>query len=188
VYNEIVPPSVAVQERGKDLTPKLQAVIGPVLAQFLEQALEMAFMCGFVVFVRKRHEGIPVPVLLPLGSFTWSVEVVTQKTKKRPREHAHLYRYDVRPLHPEVTKDDLLVFNFQDPFLDEGRVLPSPMDSLVDLHEMIEFMQAKLLNVIEWRHPFKFVAVGQHVGAAGFRGEGVETEKRAQGMAEVKKR
>jgi hypothetical protein len=45
VYNEIVPPSVAVQERGKDLTPKLQAVIGPVLAQFLEQALEMAFMC-----------------------------------------------------------------------------------------------------------------------------------------------
>jgi hypothetical protein len=129
-----------VQARGKDLTPNLQAVIGSMLAQFLEQALEMAHLCGFVFFVCNRHEGIPVPVLLPLGSFTWSVEVVTQKTKTRPREHVYLYRYNVRPLHPEVTKDDLLVFNFQHPFLDEGRVLPSPMDSLVDLHEMIEFM------------------------------------------------
>ena len=162
VYNEIVPPSVMVQERGKDLTPKLQAVIGPVLAQFLEQALEMAYMCGFVVFVCKRHEGIPVPVLLPLGSFTWSVEVVTQKTKKRRREHVSLYRYNVRPLHPEVTKEDLLVFNFQEPFLDEGRVLPSPMDSLVDVHELIEFMQAKLINVIEWNST-KHIATSERV-------------------------
>ena len=27
-----------------------------------------------------------MPVLLPLGSFTWSVEVVTEKTKKRQRD------------------------------------------------------------------------------------------------------
>jgi hypothetical protein len=53
----------------------------------------MAYMCGFVVFVRRRHEGIEVPVLLPLGSFTWGVEHVTQKTKKRKRDISCLYRY-----------------------------------------------------------------------------------------------
>lgn len=162
VFNEIVPPSVLVQERGKDLTPELQNFIGPVFSRFLEQALEMAYMCGFVVFVRRKQEGIPVPVLLPLGSFTWSVEVVTQRTKKRAREPPHLYRYSVRPLHPEVTKDDVIVFNFQDPFLDDGRVLPSPMDKLVEVHEMIEFMQERLMSVIEWNST-KHIATSERV-------------------------
>lgn len=81
VFNEIVPASVQVQESGKDLTLPLQNFIGPLLAQFLEQALEMAYMCGFVVFVCKKQNQNLVPVLLPLGSFTWNVEVVSNKTK-----------------------------------------------------------------------------------------------------------
>ena len=73
-----------------------------------------------------------VPVLLPLGSFTWGVEHVTQKTKKRKREISCLYRYSVRPLHPEVTVDDLFVFNFVDPLVN-GTCTPSPMDGLVSV-------------------------------------------------------
>jgi hypothetical protein len=69
------------------------------------------------VFVRHRHEGIEVPVLLPLDSFTWGVEHVTQKTKKSKCEISCLYRYSVRPLHPEITADDLFVFNFVDPLV-----------------------------------------------------------------------
>ena len=107
VYNEIVPTAVQVKESGKELAPDLQRFMGPWLAQFLEHALEMAYMCGFVVFVRKRHEGIEVPVLLPLGSFVWAVEAVTAKTRKRKREIACLYRYAVRPMHPEITPDDI---------------------------------------------------------------------------------
>ena len=67
----IVPASVVVphrQEKGRDLNSKLQNCTGPVLSQFLEQALEMAYMCGNVVSVCKTLEGTPVPVLLPLGS------------------------------------------------------------------------------------------------------------------------
>jgi hypothetical protein len=96
VYNEIVPTAVQVKESGKELAPDLQGFMGPWLAQFLEHAIEMAYMCGFVVFVRKRHEGIEVPVLLPIGSFVWAVEAVTSKTRKRKREIACLYRYLIR--------------------------------------------------------------------------------------------
>lgn len=103
-----------------------------------------------------------MPVILPLGSFTWSVEIVTQKTKKRARDFPHLYRYDVRPLHPEITKDDVIVFNFQDPFLADGRVLPSPMEKLVELQEMIEFMQERLMNVIDWNST-KHIATSERV-------------------------
>jgi hypothetical protein len=129
VYNEIVPTAVQVKESGKEVAPDLQGFMGPWLAQFLEHAIEMAYMCGFVVFVRKRHEGIEVPVLLPLGSFVWAVEAVTSKTRKRKREIACLYRYAVRPMHPEITPDDIFVFNFVDPTLN-GAALPSPMDGL----------------------------------------------------------
>jgi hypothetical protein len=72
VYNEIIPKTVEIKEDGKELARNLQTFLGPWLAQFLEHALEMAYMCGFVVFVRRRHEGIEVPVLLPQeGSQPW---------------------------------------------------------------------------------------------------------------------
>ena len=149
VYNEIVPTAVLIKEGGKELKPELQRFLGPWFAQFLEHALEMAYMCGFVVFVRKRHEGIAVPVLLPLGSFTWGVEVVTQKTKKRKRELVCLYRYAVRPTHPEVTVEDLYVYNFVDPMLD-GSVLPSPLDGLLACGRVIANMQRRLESVVEF--------------------------------------
>jgi hypothetical protein len=150
VLNEIVPPSVVVQEKGKELTPGLQNFLGPILSAFLERAIEMAYMCGFVAFVCRKHEGVPVPVLMPLGSFTWSVEVVTQKTKKRKREAACLYRYHVRPLHPELTPDDVVIFNFQEPIVNNAEILQSPMDFLAELQEVIQHMQKKLEGVIEW--------------------------------------
>jgi hypothetical protein len=149
VYNEIVPTAVLIKESGKELTSELQRFLGPWFAQFLEHALEMAYMCGFVVFVRKRHEGIAVPVLLPLGSFTWGVEVVTQKTKKRKRELVCLYRYAVRPLHPEVTVEDLYVYNFVDPMLDSNW-LPSPLDGLLTCGRVISNMQRRLESVVEF--------------------------------------
>lgn len=149
VYNEIVPNMVQVKESGKELTPELQRFMGPWLAQFLEHALEMAYMCGFVVFVRKQHEGIAVPVLLPLGSFTWGVDVVTQKTKKRKRELACLYRYNVHPMHPEISADDIFVFNLQEPVL-TGNILPSPLDGLLAVVRIVTNMERRLESVVEW--------------------------------------
>jgi hypothetical protein len=60
-------------------------------------------MCGFVVFVCSRHEGVDVPLLLPLGSFSWGLELVTERTKKRKREHPCMYRYSVRPKNRNVS-------------------------------------------------------------------------------------
>jgi len=150
IVSEVLPPSVEVLEQGKPLKPELQRVIGPWLSDFLSHSIEMAFMCGFVVFVRRRHEGVSVPVLLPLGSFTWGVEMVTQKTKKRKRDEGSLYRYSVRPIHAEVTEDDLFVFNFYQPALYGEYCLPSPLDRLCELRAVIDISEQKLARVLEW--------------------------------------
>ena len=86
IVREVVPHSVTILEGGKPLKPDLQRLLGPWLSMFLENSKEMAYMCGFVVFVSSRHEGVDLPLLLPLGSISWGVECVTEHTKKRKRD------------------------------------------------------------------------------------------------------
>jgi len=133
ISSEVVPQSVEVLEQDKPIQQDLQRVIGPWLAEFLSHSIEMAFMCCFVVFVRRSHEGASVQVLLPLGSFTWVIEMVMQRTKKSKWYTDCLYRYSVCPQHPEVTEDELFVFNFYQPALYVESCLPSPLDRLCSL-------------------------------------------------------
>jgi hypothetical protein len=150
IVSEVVPPSVTILESGKPLTPDLQRLLGPWMSMFLENSIEMAFMCGFVVFVRRRHEGVNVPLLLPLGSFSWGVELVTERTKKRKREHPCLYRYIVRPHHPEIRADDIFVFELYSPTVSQQLCLPSPLDSLCALRSVIDMTERKLEQVLMW--------------------------------------
>jgi len=106
--------------------------------------------CGFVVFVLKKYQGIQMPHLLPLGSFTWSVQACTPETKKRKREEECLFRYDVQPIHPNVSVDDLYVYNFQTPRVQHEQCLPSPLDSLLGSIRNIKEMQLKIEHVVKW--------------------------------------
>ena len=92
---EVVPPTLKLTENGRPVKNELLRVFGPILAQFLKEALEMAYFCGFVVFCVQRRQNINVPTILPLGSFTWSVTSTTKQTRKRKHEDKSLYRYDV---------------------------------------------------------------------------------------------
>jgi hypothetical protein len=150
ILNEVVPESLLISEGGKPIKPALQRLIGPLLSTFLENSIEMAFMCGFVVFTRTKYEGIPVPLLLSLGSFSWGVEAVTSRTKKRKREAPCHYRYSVRPHHPEVNVDDLYVFEFLPPAIRNEFCLPSPLDALCSLSNIMRLTQKKLEKVLEW--------------------------------------
>lgn len=150
IVSEVVPHSVTILEGGKPLTPDLQRLLGPWLSTFLSNSIEMVFVCGFVVFVRGRHEGVDVPLLLPLGSFLWGVETVTARTKKRKREQPNLYRYSVQPLHPEVSVDDLFVFEFVPPSPAITELLLSPMDDICKLQSVIHVTETRLLQILAW--------------------------------------
>lgn len=150
IVSEVVPHSVTILEGGKPLTPDLQRLLGPWMSTFLCNSIEMAFVCGFVVFVRGRHEGVHVPLLLPLGSFLWGVETVTARTKKRKREQPSLYRYSVQPLHPEVSIDDLFVFEFVPPSPAITELLLSPMDDICKLQNVIHITETRLLQILAW--------------------------------------
>ena len=159
---EVVPDSVTISENGKPLNADLQRVLGPWLSTFLQNSIEMAFMCGFVVFVRRRHENIAVPLLLPLGSFCWAVECVTERTKKRKRERPCLYRYSVRPIHPEVTEDDIFVYEFLPPALKLNNILPSPLDALCSMRSIMDMTETKIEQVLHW-NSMKHITTSERV-------------------------
>ena len=150
IVSEVVPPSITILEGGKPLKPDLQRLLGPWFSTFMADSIEMAFVCGFVVFVRARHEGVNVPLLLPLGSFLWGVETVTERTKKRKRELPCLYRYSVRPLHPEVSMDDIYVYELVPPSIATSSFLASPLDSICQLQLVMHSTECRLQQVLAW--------------------------------------
>ena len=147
---EVVPVSVQVKEKERPVKTELMRVLSPRLVCFLHEAVEMSYFCGFVPFVVKRYNGIPVPVILPLGSFTWSVVNTTKSTKKRKLEDISLYRYEVQPMHPELTTDDVFLFNYTQPMLLPTQCLPSPVDHLCSLLAKIQRMELRIDDVLEW--------------------------------------
>ena len=147
---EVVPTEVAILEKNKPLKPELNSILGPYFSQFLAESIEMAYMCGFVVFVLKKHKDIKLPHLMPLGSFTWSVQVCSRATKKRKREDDTLFRYDVQPVHPDISIEDLYVFNFHSPRVQMTQCLSSPIDALCNSLRNIRSLQIKIDEVLKW--------------------------------------
>jgi hypothetical protein len=71
-------------------------------------------------------------------------------TKKRKRERPCLYRYSVRPLHPEVNEDDIFVYDFLPPALKHDNILPSPLDTLCSVRSIMDMTETKIEQVLHW--------------------------------------
>ena len=68
----------------KKINEKLHYILQKKLRQVLPIAVEQAFYCGFCVFVMQKSDNPALkkfPYLLPVGSYTWTVEHVSENTK-----------------------------------------------------------------------------------------------------------
>ena len=61
-------------EEGRKITPKLQRHLDQHMAIFFKDAVEAAFACGFVPYIVRTRDGLPYFKVLPMGSFTWTIE------------------------------------------------------------------------------------------------------------------
>jgi hypothetical protein len=76
--------SIKIQESGKRLQPEFSDKIRHHFSMFVADAINMFYMCGFVVYYIDKREEMRVPRTLPLGSFTWGVERVSSKDAMWP--------------------------------------------------------------------------------------------------------
>lgn len=112
----------------------LQSISNPFY-QFVYQAIDLYFMCGFVPFVVRSKDGVAIPVVLPPGTFTWSVE-------PSPENSSSILQYRVRIVQGNVKEEDVIIFNTVQPSL-QHVVLPSPLSSLLVQYDRLnQVMQA----------------------------------------------
>ena len=133
---------ITCREAGRPLAPRLLAVVRKHYRNFLHAALEQSFACGFCAFHVRRERDVPLPFVLPLGSFSWSVEPCEPHSKKRKYEDGSpLCRYRVQVLHGNIRESDVHVINFDPPMIMQAKRGTQP-DALYEL-------QTPLAHVLE---------------------------------------
>jgi len=159
------------------LAEELDAFLGAHFARFLAGALEMMYACGFVVFVVRRRElrgkVVPVPVLLPLGAFTWRVQAAGRGAsgapagagggRKRRGGEEGLFYYEVTPTHPGVRAEELWVYSAADA-APAAEAMPSPLDGLLAEWGHVQAFDALARRTDEW-NATKHVTTSEKVDA-----------------------
>ena len=167
------------------LAEELDAFLGAHFARFLAGALEMMYACGFVVFVVRRRElrgkVVPVPVLLPLGAFTWRVQAAgagggagggagargsagsAGGGRKRRGGEEGLFYYEVTPTHPGVRAEELWVYSVADA-APAAEAMPSPLDGLLAEWGHVQAFDALARRTDEW-NATKHVTTSEKVDA-----------------------
>ena len=173
VLSAIVPQRVHIRERTgpgaqfKALKPELEKFLESYLSKFLTSALESTLVCGFVVFVIRRHilhgKEVEVPVVLPLGAFTWEVKPTSKDTNKRFVKPDALYYYEITPLHHDLKIHDLHIYHYNDP-VPSNQIFPSNVDGILLEFTELQNFEMMIRRIDEW-NSIKHITTSETVNA-----------------------
>lgn len=145
LLNACMSRDITCEERGKVLKPDLLKQIQKHYTVFLHTALEMSYMCGFCAFHIRQENNIPLPFVLPLGSFTWCTEAPDKYSKKRKYEDSSpICRYRVKMMHGNLREEDIIIINFDVPMFVDSKpttdnlfALQTPMAHLLEKFDIV---------------------------------------------------
>ena len=149
------------RENQRPITPTLLKVIQKHYRHFLHNALEMSYVCGFVAFHIRRENDIPLPFVLPLGSFTWTTEPCEPHSKKRKYEdHTPICRFRVNMLYGNIKESDVHVVNFENPMFvprnandasdDAFLRLQTPLAHILEKFEIVRTCMRVVFECNKW--------------------------------------
>lgn len=156
---------VQFSEQGKKLEPNLLRTLQMHYRTFLRHCMQQCFICGFVAFYIRRPYGIPLPYVMPLGSFTWSVEVNGVHSKRRKFENGNsVCRYRINVINGPVPESDIHVINWRDPVISSTAEMSnhSPIDHLLVKFKRLELCFNMLAETNRWNAE-KHVAITETV-------------------------
>lgn len=141
----------SIRENGHELNPNLRSFIRNRFMECLKEAVEMAMTCGFVAYYTRRVDGIYMPFVPALGTFTWSVipsDSAVRKRKRYTAEH-NLIEYKVKMIVPGVRAEELHIVNWMAPVHSDTE-LPSPLDFILEAHRRLEMATQASIDREMW--------------------------------------
>lgn len=156
-----------VQAPFRPLASDLASFLEKHMCVFLQSALESLLVAGFVVFVIRTHElrgkTLEVPVALPLGAFTWSVQPVGRDTKRRFVRDGALYYLEITPLHHDFSGRELHVYQVTEPVPDQDP-MPSRVDGILAEFLALQSFEATIRRIDTW-NSVKHITTSEAVNA-----------------------
>ncbi len=165
LMNAALANDVEINERGNKINGNLQSVLVPHYRIFLKNAMQQCFICGFCAIYIRRPHGIPLPFVMPMGSFSWTVEVNGMHSKRRKFDNGNsVCRYRINVIHGPVSENDIHIINWRDPVLFSTSTLTvySPIDHLLIKFQRLEKTFEMLSECNKWNAE-KHVAITESV-------------------------
>ena len=139
ISNDCLTHPLKISERGHSLQPRLQKMVQNHFVDFADSSLYMMYMCGFVAYYIKKVDGVPMPHLLPLGSFTWHM--------RRIDNAPHMvWPYELKLDGIDVNFDSAKIHIF--PFYDSPAVY-SPLDGVFELYSLYKQCRSSMVDNTE---------------------------------------
>jgi len=139
ISNDCLTHPLKISESGQSLQPRLQKLLQKHFVEFADSSLYMMYMCGFVAFYIKKVDGIPMPHLLPLGSFTWY-------TKRIDNAPNLVWPYELKLDGIDVNFDSAKIHIF--PFHNSPAVY-SPLDGVFELYSLYKQCRSSMVDNTE---------------------------------------
>tara|TARA_B100001540_G_scaffold284144_1_gene276226 strand:- start:54505 stop:55710 length:1206 start_codon:yes stop_codon:yes gene_type:complete len=165
LMNAVLANDVIFREKGRRLEPNLMLPLVQHYRSFLRHAMQQSFVCGFVAFYVRRPNGIPVPFAMPLGSFTWSVDINNAHYKRRKLENGNcVCRYSIHVLHGPISASEIHIVNYRDPVVYQvtDNAVHSPLHNLLVKFKRLESTFHMLTECNQWNAE-KHVAITETV-------------------------
>jgi hypothetical protein len=145
--------NVVSESTGRSVTPEFRNFVNKYYAAFAREAIKMFCVLGFAVWrlAKRRIRGKVqfIPEILPLGSFTWSVQ--TMSKEERARRHVdQLVMYNIQL---QGVDCDFHVFEFRKPDLTMQCV--SPLSTVIGTYIRLMITRAAKMKCEEWNASIK---------------------------------
>lgn len=174
LLNVIMTEECTITENNRKLQPKLAAMLYKHYRRFVFDAMKMAFICGFVPFYLTTHQHIKIPMVVTPGCFSWSVESITNSSKKRKLSDSNkCAQYVVHVHHGSLKDEDVHVINFSTPVVaNEGEVC-YPIRALYQQYLQLQHVQKIIQQANVWNKE-KHVAITEHFDLKDQTTSGIE--------------
>jgi hypothetical protein len=123
ISNDCLTHPIEIRENGRQLRPELQRLLSTHFTEFADKSLSMLYMCGFVAYYVKKVDGVRLPHVLPLGSFTWCI-------KRLDNPGSAVWPFEIRLDGIDVSFDKHKIHIFD---CMQSPSVYSPVDSLFEL-------------------------------------------------------
>ena len=168
IINHITTQEIDWRENGKELESSLLTKLRQHYRSFLSECVECIFLCGFIPWYTCRVDDINVPVCLPLGSFTWSVQLNDNKQSRLRIP----YKYKVNVNNGLVEEHAIHMSMWQRPTVANTH-LPSPIDDLLSAY-MLRTQQLNSIQTSNMWNTYKHLALSEKVDLKDQKTAGIQ--------------